>query len=70
MEVIFFLLPIVLLIVVVAVAGFLWSLRTGQLDDLDTPAVRMLFDEDSELENVSKQSASLSVERSSKKEGQ
>ncbi|MEZ4400226.1 MAG: cbb3-type cytochrome oxidase assembly protein CcoS [Kofleriaceae bacterium] len=28
-----------------AVAAFAWSVRSGQLDDLDTPAQRMLTDE-------------------------
>jgi cbb3-type cytochrome oxidase maturation protein len=28
-----------------AVAALIWSIRTGQLDDLDTPAQRMLTDE-------------------------
>ena len=48
MEVIFFLLPIVLFIEVIVVIGFMWALRSGQFDDLDTPAVRALFDEESE----------------------
>ena len=31
----------------VAVAGaFLWAVRSGQFDDLDTPAVRILSDDD------------------------
>jgi len=29
-----------------AVAAFAWSVRSGQLDDLDTPARRILFDDD------------------------
>ncbi len=28
-----------------AVAAFVWSVRSGQLDDLDTPPRRMLLDE-------------------------
>ena len=32
---------------VVAVAGvFVWAVRSGQFDDLDTPAVRILTDDD------------------------
>ena len=35
------------IIAVVAIAGiFLWAVRSGQFDDLDTPAVRILADED------------------------
>ena len=34
-------------VVAVAVAGvFVWAVRSGQFDDLDTPAVRILFDDD------------------------
>jgi cbb3-type cytochrome oxidase maturation protein len=28
-----------------AVAALIWSIRTGQLDDLETPALRMLNDD-------------------------
>lgn len=48
MEVLYFLLPLVLILVSGAVFAFVWSLKDGQLDDLDTPAVRILFEEDSE----------------------
>lgn len=45
MSVIFIVLPLALLIVGVAVGAFIWSARSGQMDDLETPAVRMLRDE-------------------------
>jgi cbb3-type cytochrome oxidase maturation protein len=45
MSVIYLVLPLALLIVAVAVFAFVWSARSGQFDDLDTPAVRMLHDE-------------------------
>lgn len=45
MSVIFIVLPLAILIVGAAVGAFVWSARTGQMDDLDTPAVRMLRDE-------------------------
>jgi len=40
---------IILLIVSISIAGgflilFLWSVRDGQYDDLDSPAERILFD--------------------------
>ena len=35
------------IVVAVAIAGiFVWAVRTGQFDDLDTPAVRILTDDD------------------------
>lgn len=45
MSVIFLVLPLALLIVAVAVGAFVWSARSGQYDDLDTPAVRVLHDD-------------------------
>lgn len=52
MSVIFIVLPLALVIAAAAVAAFIWSVRTGQLDDLDTPAVRMLFDDDEPTEDA------------------
>ena len=45
METIFVLLPLALLVAAIAVGFFIWAAKTGQFDDLDTPAVRMLFDD-------------------------
>jgi cbb3-type cytochrome oxidase maturation protein len=45
MSVIFIVLPLALLFVAAGVGAFVWSARSGQMDDLDTPAVRMLRDE-------------------------
>ena len=46
METIFVLLPLALLIATIAVGFFIWAARTGQFDDLETPAVRILFDDE------------------------
>jgi cbb3-type cytochrome oxidase maturation protein len=46
METIFVLLPLALLIAAIAVGLFIWAARTGQFDDLETPAIRILFDDD------------------------
>ncbi len=45
MSVIFIVLPLALVIVATAVFAFIWSARSGQMDDLETPAVRMLHDD-------------------------
>jgi cbb3-type cytochrome oxidase maturation protein len=45
-EAIFVLLPLALLIAAIAVAFFIWAAKTGQFDDLETPAVRILFDDE------------------------
>ncbi len=45
MSVLFIVLPLALLLVGAAVVAFVWSAHSGQMDDLDTPAVRMLHDD-------------------------
>ena len=46
MEVIYLLLPISLIVVAGMVWLFLWSIRSGQYDDLEGPAHRILMDDD------------------------
>jgi cbb3-type cytochrome oxidase maturation protein len=45
MSVLFLVLPLALLLVGVAIWAYVWSARSGQFDDLDTPAVRLLHDD-------------------------
>ena len=45
MEVVFVLLPLALVVAGVMLALFIWAVRSGQYDDLETPAVRILFDD-------------------------
>lgn len=45
MSVLYILVPVALGIVLFAVGAFVWSARSGQFDDLDTPALRPLIDE-------------------------
>ncbi len=46
MSVIYVLLPAAAVLAVAGVAAFIWAVRRGQLDDLDTPAVRILHDDE------------------------
>lgn len=48
MNSVFLLIPLALMLLGVAVAAFVWAVRAGQFDDLDTPATRILFDDDDE----------------------
>ena len=41
-----YLVPIAIALGVVGLLAFLWSLRSGQYEDLDGAAERILFDED------------------------
>ena len=45
MDVLYIVLPLALLIAAVAVAGCVWMVNGGQLDDLDSPAHRILHDD-------------------------
>lgn len=45
MSVLYIVLPLALLVAAGAVLAFVWSVRSGQLDDVDTPARRILFDD-------------------------
>jgi len=46
MSILFILLPVATALAAVAVAAFVWSAKTGQMDDLDTPAIRILHDDE------------------------
>jgi cbb3-type cytochrome oxidase maturation protein len=41
-----YLIPIALALGLLGLAGFLWALRSGQYDDLDGAAERILFDDE------------------------
>ena len=46
MNVLVYLVPMALLLGLTGLAAFLWSLRSGQYDDLEGAAVRVLNDDD------------------------
>ena len=41
-----YLIPIAVILGLIGLAAFLWALKSGQFDDLDGAAERVLFDED------------------------
>ena len=45
MSVMFILLPLALLLAGLALLVFIWAARTGQFDDLETPALRILHED-------------------------
>ncbi|MDY6941684.1 MAG: cbb3-type cytochrome oxidase assembly protein CcoS [Pseudomonadota bacterium] len=47
MNIIFVLIPLSAVLVLVAIAAFFWAVRSGQFDDLDSPAYRILLDDES-----------------------
>ena len=40
------LIVILVVVVIAGVAAFIWATKSGQMDDLETPGQRMLFDDD------------------------
>lgn len=46
MESLYFLVPIALIFVAIAIRILLWAINSGQYDNLDTEAHRILFDEE------------------------
>lgn len=50
MDILYLLIPLSVVLVSVIVAAFLWAIRSGQFDDLEGPAHRILSDDDARLE--------------------
>lgn len=46
LEIIFITIPVTLIFIGVGAAIFFWASKKGQFDDLDSPANRILFDDD------------------------
>ncbi len=45
MNILFLMIPIALLLGFIFVLGFIWAVNDGQMDDLETPAIRILNDD-------------------------
>jgi len=54
MDVLIYLIPAALLLGGVALAAFLWTLKSGQYDDMEGAASRILFDDDEQPEQPKK----------------
>ncbi|MEJ2602809.1 MAG: cbb3-type cytochrome oxidase assembly protein CcoS [Gammaproteobacteria bacterium] len=46
MSTLYVLIPLGLILLLVAVAAFFWAVGSGQFDDMDTPAWRVVMDDD------------------------
>lgn len=49
MEIVMLLVPIMLVLVTMGIVLFSWAVKNGQYDDLEGPAHRILYDDDSDL---------------------
>ena len=46
MEILYLLIPLAMILLVIIAAFFFWSVKSGQMDDLEGPAYRILMDDD------------------------
>ncbi len=46
MEILYLLIPLAILLLLVIAGFFFWSVKSGQMDDLEGPAYRILMDDD------------------------
>jgi cbb3-type cytochrome oxidase maturation protein len=46
MEILYLLIPLGLFVLGIAIWGFIWAVKTGQFDDMEGPAHRILMDDD------------------------
>jgi cbb3-type cytochrome oxidase maturation protein len=46
MTALYVVLPLALVVACCAVCAFIWTVRSGQLDDVETPPRRILFDDE------------------------
>jgi cbb3-type cytochrome oxidase maturation protein len=63
MNIIYVLIPLALLLGGFFVASFIWATSKGQFDDLDTPAARVLFDDDININSEVQGNESLNEKR-------
>jgi cbb3-type cytochrome oxidase maturation protein len=49
MDMLFILVPIAIILVGFAAWGMRWALKSGQFDDMDSPASSILFDDDEHM---------------------
>ena len=49
MSTLYLLIPLAAILVIIAVALFLWSIKSGQFEDMEGPGFRILMDDDEDL---------------------
>lgn len=54
MNIVFFLVPAALILGLGFLVFFIWAAKSGQFEDLDTPAVRILIDDKGERDERTK----------------
>ena len=49
MTILYLLIPLAVVLIAVAVAFFIWTVRSGQYEDMEGPAYRILMDDDDHM---------------------
>lgn len=65
MNILYLLIPLGLILLAAAVAAFFWAVRSGQFDDLDTPAMSVVMDDDTKPADANRRRKSNEEETSS-----
>lgn len=48
MDILYLLIPLTIVLITLAIVALVWSVKSGQFDDLDSPAHRILFEDDAD----------------------
>jgi len=65
MSTLYLLIPLAAILVIIAIALFLWSIKSGQFEDMEGPGFRILMDDD---EHMIPDDAKVKKKESDKKE--
>ena len=49
MEILYLLIPLAAVVMIIALFGLIWAIKSGQFDDMEGPAFRILMDDDDPL---------------------
>ena len=49
MDILYLLIPLAIVVLIIAIAAFIWAVKSGQFEDMEGPAHRILMDEDDPL---------------------
>ena len=67
MEIIYYLIPMAIVIVLGIVGGLFWAVKSGQFDDMEGPAHRIIMDEEKYAEDKSENNAENTEEKTGDK---
>ena len=70
MDIIYVLVPLSIALLAIAVANFFWAVKGGQFDDLDSPAHKILFDDDEYLNERREDSVETDSDADSESDGE